>query len=453
MRARRAALDTLAAVAERDAYANLVLPGLLRSRGLGGKEAARATDLAYGTLRGLGTYDRVIDACSTRPTADIDRPVLDALRMGTYQLLTRGTPPHAAVSTTVDLVRGRSGAGASRFANAVLRQVAERDLDGWVDAIAGPAGPAADERERCALRHLHPRWVVDAVAESLADDVDRLPAVLAAHNEPPHVTLAALPGLCDVGELVEHGSRRGRWAPTAATAPPGDPRLVAAVAEGRARVQDEGSQLVALALAAAPVDGTEQAWLDMCAGPGGKAALLGALAAQRQVGLLAADVHRHRAGLVRSAMRDARLARWSVVVQADGTRRAWGGGALDRVMLDAPCTGLGALRRRPEARWRRSPDDLARLVPLQCRLLDSALDSVRVGGIVGYATCSPHREETVGVVETVLAHRDDVVVEDAPALLSQVPGAARGRFVQLWSDLHQTDAMFLAVLRRTSRLG
>lgn len=450
MRARRVALDTLAAVAERDAYANLVLPGLLRSRGLSGVEAARATDLAYGTLRGLGTYDRVIDACATRGLSSIDPPVLDALRMGTYQLLTRRTPPHAAVSTTVDLVRQRSGAGASRFANAVLRQVAERDLDGWVDAILGPV---ADERDRLALRHLHPRWIVDALATSLAGDVDRLPAVLAAHNDPPKVCLAALPGRCSVDELVEHGATRGPWAHTAATAGPGDPHDLPPVAQGRARVQDEGSQLVALALTTADVGTDEQAWLDMCAGPGGKAALLAAVAAQRRARVLAADVHCHRAGLVRAALAAAGLSAAAHVVMADGTQPAWRPGVFDRVLLDAPCTGLGALRRRPEARWRRSPDDLDQLVPLQRRLLDAALDSVRVGGVVGYATCSPHHDETVGVVESVLAGRRDVVVEDAPALLAHVPGASRGRFVQLWGDLHRTDAMFLAVLRRTPTLG
>lgn len=451
MRARRAALDTLTAVAERDAYANLVLPGLLRSRGLTGAEAARATDLAYGTLRGLGTYDRVIDACSTRPVTSIDPPVLDALRMGAYQLLTRRTPAHAAVSTTVDLVRQRSGAGASRFANAVLRQIAERDLDEWVGAILGAD---ADERERLALLHLHPRWVVDAFAEALGDDIGRLPDVLAADNEPPRPCLAALPGRCSIDELVDHGAQPARWARTAAVAASGDPGGVPAVAQGRARVQDEGSQLVTLALAGAHVEGSGQrGWLDMCAGPGGKAGLLAAIAAQHGVGVLAADVHRHRAGLVATALRRAGLSHAAAVVQADGTRPPWRPGAFEKVLLDAPCTGLGALRRRPEARWRRSPDDLDRLVPLQRALLGAALDSVQVGGVVAYVTCSPHPAETGAVVEAVLAGRDDVVVEDAPAALGPVPGAARGRFVQLWPDLHATDAMFLALLRRTPTLG
>lgn len=451
MRARRAALDTLAAVAERDAYANLVLPGLLRSRDITGPDAARATDLTYGTLRGLGTYERVLEACSSRPLASVDPPVLDALRIGTYQLLSSRVPPHAAVSTTVDLVRQRSGAGASKFANAVLRQVAGRDLDGWVRALLGPD---ADENDDLALRHLHPRWVVDALADALAatGQRQRLGQVLAANNQPPRVALAALPGRSEVAELVESGARPGWWAPTAATAPPGDPRAVAAVAQGRARVQDEGSQLVALALTEADV-APERAWLDVCAGPGGKTSLLAAVAAQRGLGVLAGDVHSHRAGLVAQALARAGLSDSAAVVVADGTRPPWRTGAFSRVLLDAPCTGLGALRRRPEARWRRSPADLERLVPLQRGLLHAALDSVAVGGVVGYATCSPHRAETVGVVEAVLAERSDAHTEDAAALLPQVPDAVSGHAVQLWPDLHGTDAMFLTVLRRTPTLG
>jgi 16S rRNA (cytosine967-C5)-methyltransferase len=452
VRARRAALDALTAVHERDAYANLVLPGLLRSRGLTGADAARATDLTYGTLRGTGTYDRIIEQCSSRPLPMIDLPVRDALRLGVYQLLGDRVPAHAAVSTTVDLARRRSGAGAARFVNAVLRRVADRDLAGWVQAILGPD---PDPREHLALLHMHPRWVVDALADALGSEVDRLPAVLAANNEPPQVVLAAVPGRATVAELVEDGASARRWAPTAATAPAGDPRQVRAVAQGRARVQDEGSQVVTMALLAASC-GTGRAddrWLDMCAGPGGKAALLAGLAAQRGAVVLAADLHRHRAALVDRAVTEAGLRSSVGVVQADGTQPPWAGQTFTRVLLDAPCTGLGALRRRPEARWRRSPSDLQRLVPLQRTLLDRALDSVAVGGVVGYVTCSPHAAETVEVVDSVLTRRSDTVVVDAPSLAQHVPDAARGPYLQLWPDRHGTDAMFLAVLRRTRRVG
>jgi 16S rRNA (cytosine967-C5)-methyltransferase len=228
---------------------------------------------------------------------------------------------------------------------------------------------------------------------------------------------------------------------------------VAAVADGRAGVQDEGSQLVALALASAPLEGRDLRWLDLCAGPGGKAALLAALAAERGAGLLANERQPHRAGLVRRALAGADGVLGIVV--ADGTRPAWPSASFDRVLVDAPCTGLGALRRRPEARWRRQPADLDALVPLQQSLLSAALDSVRPGGVVLYATCSPVLAETAEVVSAVVASRDDAVLQDATALLPGVPdcaGPLPGTF-QLWPHRHATDAMFGALLRRATRVG
>ena len=450
MRARRAALDTLRAVRERDAYANLVLPGLLRSRGITGPDAARATDLTYGTLRARGTYDRIIAACSSRRLDQVDPAVLDALRLGVHQLMGERVPPHAAVSTTVELTRRTAGGGAARFANAVLRCAAEHPIERWVERLLPPD---ADAHDRLALAHYHPRWVVDAFADALGDQAHRLAAVLAADNAPPRVTLAALPGRADVAELVAQGAAAGRWTSTAATAPAGDPMQLEAVRSGRARVQDEGSQLVTHALAAAPVEEPEQPlWLDMCAGPGGKAALLAALAQRRRARVLAADVHEHRAQLVRQALAHSGLGSASAVVVADGTRAPWTAETFSRVLLDAPCTGLGALRRRPESRWRRRPEDLDRLVPLQQALLNRALDSTRPGAVAAYVTCSPHSAETVDVVESVTGGRRDVTILDAPRLAPSLPDAARGRYLQLWPDLHGTDAMFLALLRRTPRV-
>ena len=450
MRARRAALDVLAAVRRRDAYANLVLPGVLRSRGLTGSEAARATDLAYGTLRGLGTFDRVIEACSSRSARRIDAETLDVLRLGTYQVLATRTPVHAAVSTSVDLVREHTSGRSAGFVNAVLRAVATHDLDAWAERLTEPGTTDA-----LAFRHLHPVWVVEAFTEALGDQRERLVDVLVADNVPAPVTLVALPGRASVAALVENGAVPGRWAPTAALLHGGDPASVAAVAEGRARVQDEGSQLVALALTRAAVGPhlADRPWLDVCAGPGGKAALLGSAATTAGVRLLAAEQHAHRARLVSRAVHGAGLAGTVAVVQADGRLGPWKRHGFARVLLDAPCTGLGALRRRPEARWRRRPDDLERLVPLQQALLDASLDAVADGGVLAYVTCSPHRAETVSVVEHVRSNRSDVEIEDAPALLPEVPGTASGPFVQLWPDRHGTDAMFLALLRRRTRQG
>lgn len=445
--ARAAAYDVLTTVREQQAYTNLVLPPLLRARGIRDRDAAFATELVSGTVRRQGLYDAVLAANVDRPLADVDPGVLDALRLGTHQLLSMRVPTHAAVGTTVDLVRAKVGHRPSGFVNAVLRKVARHDLDGWVRRVA--PDPAADPAGFASVAHAHPRWVVDALAEALGDRAGELDALLAADNEAPRVTLVARPGLVTVEELVKAGGEASTQSPYAVVLPGGDPAAVPAVAEGRAGVQDEGSQLVALALAAAPVDGPDARWLDACAGPGGKAALLGALAGERGARLLASERQPHRAALVRSAT--AAVGNGLVaVVAADGTRPAWAPGTFDRVLVDAPCTGLGALRRRPEARWRKAATDVGDLVPLQEGLLDQALDAVRPGGVVGYVTCSPVLAETAGVVSAVLDRRDDVRLEDAAPLLPGVSDAAGPLpgTVQLWPHRHGTDAMFLAVLRR-----
>jgi 16S rRNA (cytosine967-C5)-methyltransferase len=446
--ARAAAYDVLAAVRNQDSYTNLVLPPLLRARGLTGRDAAFVTELVSGTVRRQGTYDAVIGACVSRPLTQVDAPVLDALRLGTHQVLAMRVPSHAAVGTTVDLVRARVGHGPSGFVNAVLRKVAAHDLSGWVRRVA--PDPAADPVGFSSVAYSHPRWVVSALAEALGDASGELDTLLAADNEPPKVTLVARPGSSSVAELVAAGGTASPRSPYAVQLDSGDPGEVPAVAERRAGVQDEGSQLVAEALAGAALDGPDVRWLDVCAGPGGKAALLASLAGQRGARLLASERLAHRTALVAGATSSAGEGLLGVLT-ADGTRPAWRERAFDRVLVDAPCTGLGALRRRPEARWRRSAADLDRLVPLQRALLRSALDAVRPGGLVGYATCSPVLAETSGVVSAVLAERVDVQLKDAGPLFERLPGCPGPipGTVQLWPHRHGTDAMFLALLRRS----
>ncbi len=444
--ARLLAYDVLVAVREDDAYANLALARLLRERDLAGRDAAFATELVGGTLRGQGSYDAVIDHLAGRPP---DPAVRDALRLGCHQLLGMRVPDHAGVASTVELVRARVGHRPAGFVNAVMRRVAARDLDAWLSLLDAPL----------AVRHSHPPWIVEALRESLgaglpgtADRSEELEELLAADNQRPPVTLVARPGLATVAELA--AARSGdetepatSISPLAVVLPGGDPGAVPAVREGRAGVQDAGSQLVALALSRAEVVGPDVRWLDLCAGPGGKAALLAALASQRGARLLANERQPHRARLVAQALG----ATAGDVVVADGTRPAWETGVFDRVLVDAPCSGLGALRRRPESRWRRSAADVEALVPLQRRLLEAAVDSVRPGGVVLYATCSPVLAETAGVVRAVLAGRDDVGLEDASALVPEARDAASvhlGGAVQLWPHRHGTDAMFLALLRR-----
>ncbi len=459
---RLVAWQTLRAVAEDDAYANLVLPVRLRRAGLTGRDAAFATELGYGTLRGLGTYDAVLAQCLDRPPDQVDPPLLDALRLGVHQLLATRVPAHAAVASTVDLVRSEVGQGAAGFANAVLRRVAETDRDGWLARIVPDD---AGQDTRLALVHSHPEWIVRALRDALRTagrDPGELADLLVADNTPAAVTLVALPGLCEVAELVEQAGAQpqgstpriepGSLSPYAVRIG-GDPARLPAVTERRARVQDEGSQVVTLDLADAPLDGPDGGlWLDLCAGPGGKTALLAALHAVRrlrgelpvQARPVANEVAPHRAALVRAALADPDAA---VLRTGDGrdvaALSALAPGGYDRVLLDAPCTGLGALRRRPEARWRRRPADVGALGILQRDLLRAALELARPGGVVAYVTCSPHPAETHQVVGDLLR-----------GCAAGAPSAVRlGGPTQLWPHIDGCDAMFLCLLRRTGAAG
>jgi 16S rRNA (cytosine967-C5)-methyltransferase len=448
--ARRVALDVLLAVDGRDAYANLLLPQLIAQRGLSGRDAALATELSYGTLRAQGSYDAVLGICCDRDLGSLDPPVREALRLGAHQLLATRIQPHAAVATSVDLVKDTSGPRPAGFVNAVLRRVATRDLAAWLD-IAAP-GREEDPVGHLAVRYSHPRWIVEAFAAALDEapggSMPQTEAVLAADGERPAVHLCAVPGLGSQQELVAAGCEPARWSTFGGYLAEGDPAEVGAVAAGRAGVQDEASQLAGAALARVTIDGPDGQWLDICAGPGGKARLLAGLAAGAGARLTAAEIREHRAGLVRSAIGPAGSGR---VIVADGTRPAWQSGRFDRVIADVPCSGLGALRRRPEARWRRSPADIRAIGGLQRELLRAALDSVRPGGVVAYVTCSPHLAETRDVVADVLGERGDVEVLDAPAVLAEVPDlrcGENGRYAQFWPHRHGTDAIFLALLRR-----
>ena len=451
--ARRAAYDVLKAVRVDDAYTNLALPGALARHGLSGRDAAFATELASGTIRWQALYDAVLAACSDRPLGRVQAKLLDALRLGCHQLLSMRVPAHAAISTGVDLVRSEVGPGAAGFANAVLRAASAHDRDAWVRRVA--PDPGRDPIGFAATAYSHPRWVVEAFGEALAAsaDPDELESLLAADNDPPAVTLVARPGRSQISELP---GERTPFSPYGVVSAGGSPSEVAAVADGRAGVQDEGSQLVACALAAAPVDGPDRRWLDLCAGPGGKAALLAALASSRGARIVANEIQPHRADLVRRTLAGADGV--EEVTVEDGTSPPWPGGSFDRVLVDAPCTGLGALRRRPEARWRRRPEDLRELVPLQRALLGRALDLVRPGGVVLYATCSPVLAETRDVLGSLLVARDDTKLGDVVALLTaaeglraDVPDCAGplAGTAQLWPHRHRTDAMFLALLRRS----
>lgn len=438
--ARRAAFDVLRAVSERDAYANLALPAILHEREISGRDAAFATELTYGTCRAIGLLDAVIARAANRPAADIDPVLLDLLRLGAYQLLRMRVDSHAAVDTTVEQAAIEVDTPRAGFVNGVLRNISKRDEASWVAELAPPAD--TDPVGHIAFAHAHPRWIAQAFADALGADAGQLDALLANDDERPQVHLAARPGVLTAEELAEavHGTV-GRYSPYAVYLAGGDPGQLAPVRDGQALVQDEGSQLVACALTLAPVDGDAGRWLDLCAGPGGKTALLAAIGAGSGARVTAIEPTPHRAELVERNTVGLDVE----VLRVDGRESGLPPASFDRVLVDAPCTGLGALRRRPEARWRRQPGDVAGLAKLQRELLAAAIALTRSGGVVLYATCSPHLAETVGVVSDAI-RRQPVRALDTRPLFDPVDGLGDGPHVQLWPHRHGTDAMFAAAL-------
>ncbi len=430
---RMAALELLRLVRDEGAYANLALPQVLRKYKLNGRDAAFTVELAYGVLRNQSLYDSMAQKCSSRALAAVEPEIIDILRLGIHQIYAMRVPDHAAVDTCASLARvtikGKD-AGHTKarvgFVNAVLRCVTQSEFD--VDTLS------------IGNRYSHQDWIVEAFEESLVRNglsVGDLEALLAANNTAADPVIAVREGDQEI-----EGTIPGRWSKQARVLTDVIPLELDQVRCGSAIVQDEGSQLVAQAFLLAEPTGPESAWLDMCAGPGGKAALISD-SVPPGVEFIAVELHKHRVELMSKIVGPS-----AQLLTGDARERPWGNRFFDRVLLDAPCSGLGALRRRPEARWRKTKKETLELTDLQEELLLAAVDSTRAGGIVAYVTCSPYVEETWAVVESVLEARTNVQLEDARDLFPGVSDLGKGPCVQLWPHVHGTDAMFFALLRR-----
>lgn len=453
--ARSVAWQLLEAVQERESYANLLLPKLLSQAKLEAADAGFAQELAFGVLRNQSLYDAIIERASKRSTKELDGNLLLALRLGAHQLLAMRVPDHAAIFETVELAKSRLNPKVVPLVNAVLRRVSERSREEWLDVLlAGVKGTA----ERLALEYSHPAWIVSAFQEALELDgiADELPELIATDNEIPKVSLVALPGRCETHELEHFGFGGNNASPIGAELASGDPGTIPAVLQNRMRVQDQGSQLAALLVAEVTPINPGEAWLDLCAGPGGKAAILASLANRSGVDFFANELQAHRVGLVRTALSGTGFNQ-ERLTGVDATspelvRQATARADFDRILLDAPCSGLGALRRRPEARWRKQPSDIKELVQLQRELLESAFSLLAPGGILGYVTCSPHPAETNGQVAWLLKRFGaSAELLDAKAPMLRLNGNLelnpKRLTVQLWPQRHGTDAMFIALVR------
>ncbi len=423
MTARRVALEAVRRVVDDGAYSNLVVPALLGRSGLDGRDRAFAADLAYGTIRHLRSLDWAIELRASRPVARMSVGARDALRLGAYQLLFAHVPAHAAVGETVGLV----GPKERGFVNAVLRKL----------AADPPVWPSGGEDEAVSVRTGLQPWAVAELRRVLGDD----------EVEPAAGALARRGRLClranrcaTTPEALEDALRKAGLAPVRSEVQPdcllldgGDPSTFPGWEEGWFAVQDQASALVSDALDVRPGHRV----LDACAGPGGKTAHLACLAGDGVV--VATDVHPARADLVRSGA--ARLGARPLVMAADATAPALRA-VFDRVLVDAPCSGVGSARRRPELLWRPRKEELSRLARLQVAIAVASADLVVQGGRLVYSVCTFPRAETDAACDAILRHRPDL----RPATVAGPDGEAPR--VRLWPHRHGTDGMFVAAFSK-----
>ena len=436
-RARLLAFEIFREVIRNEGYSNILLNQRLSKSNLEPRDRAFVTELLYGSLRQIGRNDFIASKFSNKPWPELDSGIVDVIRMGAYQLFDMRIPNHAAVSATVDLARTVIGESRASYVNALMRKLADKPLSEHLSEIDKTSVSGL------SIIYSHPEWIINSYRDQLSN-LEEVEQLLKCNNEAPAPTLVAWPGKFTQADLITMGCQTTSYSNYGGALEKGTGALsdLPAIRDRRVGVQDEGSQLVAQVFAAAA--NAHEPWLDLCAGPGGKAALLSHLATQQ---FFANEISEHRAKLVSQV-----VAKSTKVFIGDGRNIAKplqeNDVAINAVIADVPCTGLGALRRRPEVRWRRTPSDLSSLTKLQFELIESAVAVLPVGGVLGYATCSPHLAETQMQCATFLKRLPLEQIEISPYRPPGLAGAVRNGYMQLWPHRHQTDAMFLALFRK-----
>jgi 16S rRNA (cytosine967-C5)-methyltransferase len=421
--ARALALEAIRRVIDEGAYSNLLIPSLLGRSGLDQRDRAFVSEMAYGTLRRLLVLDRAIEAKANRPVDRMSPGARHALRLGAYQLFEMHVPPHAAVGETVELVGGRE----KGFVNAVLRKLAS----GSAPVVAG-----VDDKAVSARTGLAP-WAVRELRSQAGDDVERAAAALAERgpltlrvNTCRTTTDALARALRDAG----HEPQPGAIARDCLVLEKGDPATLPGFAEGWFTIQDQASAFVVQVLDPQPGERV----VDVCAAPGGKT-LATACLVQPDGVVVAADLASRRLGLIRRTAD--RLGLEPILVAQDGASPALTG-PFDRVLVDAPCSGIGSARRRPELLWRVPKERLSQLARRQVAISAAVADLLKPGGRLVYSVCTFPRAETDAACDAIQRHRPDL----RPIETSGPDGdVARHR---LWPHLHGTDGMFVAAFER-----
>ncbi|MEN9687822.1 MAG: hypothetical protein RL381_834 [Actinomycetota bacterium] len=433
--ARLLVYDIYSEVNRRGGYSNLILPQALAKSSFDERDKGFITELLYGSLRMQGRHDYILAQLFDRPSNQVDTGIIDVCRLGVHQLFEMRVATHGAVSATVELARKVLGESKASYVNAILRKVSARTLEEWLE----PVHVMSDDVERLSILYSHPEWVVSAYFD-LLKNFDRVEMELAANNIPARPTLVAWPGKSTQEDLVQQGAEVTQYSPYGGKFD-GAPHSLELIRHRKIGVQDEGSQLVADIFSRASSKASRT--LDLCAGPGGKAALLANICLQENRDFVANEVSEARASLVQKV-----VGNYPVWV-GDGREIADHGEFFDAILADVPCTGLGALRRRPEVRWRRTVQDLRSLTELQRELIEAALSVLNPGGIFGYATCSPHFAETQAQVQLLLKNHPGVEQLDIHDYLpTNLKDAEALGSLSLWTGIHDTDSMFLALFRK-----
>lgn len=429
------AYDLLTEVNRNEGYSNLLLPQALNSSKLDERDRSLVTELLYGTIRMQGKHDWVLSQISDRPWSEVDPGIVDICRLGVHQIHEMRIPDHAAVAATVEVARKRIGESKASFVNALLRSVTRKSIEDWFEPLLTITDPV----ERLSIQYSHPEWIVSAYFD-LLKNWDEVEQALTVNNEAALPTLVSWPGFSTQEELINLGGAATEFSPYGAHWK-GNPGTLDLIKSRLIGVQDEGSQLVAEVFAKAS---SGSSWLDLCAGPGGKAALLSSIARTRGITFTANEFSAPRAELVKQVVHGDR------VLVSDGREIDLINEKFDAILIDAPCTGLGALRRRPEVRWRRTLQDLRALTQLQRELVDSAIKALNPGGVLGYATCSPHLAETsIQIADIKKKHSDLQQVDVTPYLPPNLLGGNRDGAMALWTHKHGTDAMYLALFQKS----
>ena len=432
--ARLLASDLLSEVNRNEGYSNLLLPQALNASKLEDRDRSLVTELLYGTIRMQGKHDWVLAQISDRPWSEVDPGIIDICRLGVHQIHEMRVPDHAAVAATVEVARKRIGESKASFVNALLRSVTRKSIQDWFSPLAAIIDPI----ERFSIQYSHPQWIVSSYYD-LLKNWDEVEAALKINNEAATPTLVSWPGFSSQQDLIDIGGEPTGFSPYGAHWK-GNPGALDLIKARKIGVQDEGSQLVAEVFAKAAHGAS---WLDLCAGPGGKAALLSSIARQRDIRFTANEISAVRAVLVSQVVHGDR------VLVSDGRSIGAASEKFDAILIDAPCTGLGALRRRPEVRWRRTLQDLRALTQLQRELVDSAVQALKPGGVLGYATCSPHLAETsIQIADIQKKYSEMQQIDVEQFLPPSLQGATRNGAMSLWTHKHNTDAMYLALFQK-----